>query len=105
MATLLNEADLDPSYYLVFQGALKKWLERSNSLPLSTFVSIVSVAVRGLVDSTVPSTGVSLTLVWTVAHPIVPSTLGEWDAFNQLLVFMDDFDNSVASQHGNILWF
>jgi hypothetical protein len=105
MVTLLNEPESDPSYYLVFQQALKKWLERSDPLRLIDFTTIVSAAVGNLADSTVPSTGTSLSLLWTVTRPIVPSTFEEWDTFNKILSFMDDFDDKVAAQYGNTLWF
>jgi hypothetical protein len=101
MANLLIVIDIDPSYYLVFRGALTKWLERYKRLPLSWISGYVSMTAQSLGKFAVGSTGLSLSLIWTVAHPIVPRTLSEWDTFNRFLDFIRDFDTKVGSGPGN----
>ena len=102
IAYLLNERDLDPTYYSVFRDNLHEWIKRSENGTLHGFVAHVRSELDGLSKSVALSTGISMTLIWEAARPIVPVTLEQWNGRGQLITLLDEFDSRVAFQTGSI---
>jgi midasin (ATPase involved in ribosome maturation) len=100
MARLLNEEHLDPSYYSVFRGLLEDWVKRSSQRHLSGLTTHVQSELHRLSSSVALSTGISMSVIWEVARPAVPSNLDQWNAYDRLLRIVDGFDNAVALQIG-----
>ena len=100
MAYMLNEEDLDPSYYSVFRDLLDEWVARIDAPSLSGFVGHVHSELNGLSHSIALSTGVSMSVIWEVAHARVPSSLEHWKIYDRLITIMDDFESKVAFQTG-----
>jgi midasin (ATPase involved in ribosome maturation) len=100
MARLLNEEHLDPSYYSVFRGLLEEWVKRSTQRHLSGLTTHVQSELHRLSSSVALSTGISMSVIWEVARPTVPSNLDQWNAYDRLLRIVNEFDNTVALQIG-----
>ena|SRR5208282_1768512 len=100
MAYMLNEEDLDPSYYSVFRNLLEEWVSGIDAPSLSRFVNHVRSELNGLSSSIALSTGMSMSVIWDVGHAMVPSSLEHWKIYDRLITFMDDFENKVALQTG-----
>ena len=100
MAYMLNEEDLDPSYYSVFRNLLEEWVSGIDAPSLLRFVSHVRSELNGLSSSIALSTGMSMSVIWEVGHAMVPSSLEHWKIYDRLITFMDDFENKVAFQTG-----
>lgn len=100
MAYMLNEEDLDPSYYSVFRNLLEEWVARIVSPSLSTFVRHVHSELNGLSSSIALSTGMSMSVIWEQGHVMVPSSLERWKVHDRLITIMDNFESKVAFQIG-----
>jgi midasin (ATPase involved in ribosome maturation) len=100
MAQMLNAKDLDPSYYGAFKDILNDWLTRSSAANLVQFTEVVRLELERLSESVALSTGMSMALIWEVARPILPSTEGQWHAFDQLLSLTEALDNNIPFQFG-----
>ena len=100
MASLLNDQHIDPSYYSIFRDSLKEWIQQSQDGQLTGFVTATHTALDGLSKSVTLSTGIGLPSIWEAARPIFPSTLEQWDCYEELVTFLDQFDNQVAFQTG-----
>ena len=100
MAYMLNDEDVDPSYYSVFRNLLEEWVARVDAPSLSAFVSRVQSELNGLSSSIALSTGISMSVIWEVGHAIVPSSLEHWKTYDRLVTLMDDFESRVAFQTG-----
>src|SRR5208282_1376184 len=100
MAYMLNEEDLDPSYYSVFWNLLEEWVARIDAPSLSGFVTHVHSELDGLSSSIALSTGMSMSVIWEVGRAMVPSSLEHWKIYDRLITLMDDFESKVAFQTG-----
>lgn len=103
MALILNEENLDPSYYSVFRDILEAWMEHARSPGLFRFVSHIRSELHGLSNSVALSTGMSMSVIWEEVHPTVPSSLEQWRVYNHLITLMDEFETRVAFQTGMYL--
>lgn len=102
MVQLLNEENLDPSYYIAFRNLLEAWTDRVNASILSDFISQVRSQLKALSNSVELSTGMSMSLIWTMARPCVPSNLEQWGAYDKLTMLIKDFESKVAFQDRTI---
>jgi midasin (ATPase involved in ribosome maturation) len=98
MAQLLNDEDLDPSYYIAFRNLLEGWTARATGPALSGFVNQVRSQLKSLSNTVALSTGVSMPLIWKMARPNVPSSLEQWEAYHELITVMKNFESRVALQ-------
>lgn len=101
MVQILNEENLDPSYYIAFRNLLESWTERVNGSILSGFVTQVRSQLKALSNSVTLSTGISMPLIWNIARPNVPSNLEQWEAYDKLTTFINNFESNVAFQDRN----
>ena len=99
MASLLSEDPTDPSYYTIFREALERWVQRSGQA-LKGFVYHIRPELDNLSTLVTLSTGFSMSVIWEAVHPIVPSTLEQWNSYNQLLALISDFESKVGNQIG-----
>ena len=100
MANLLNEENLDPSYYSVFREILEEWTTRTAAPGLNRFVSCVRSELQSLSNSVALSTGMSVSVIWELVHPPVPSSLEQWKVYDDLIAFMNEFESRVAFRMG-----
>jgi len=100
MAHLLNEENLDPSYFSVFRDILNEWMEHAKGAGLFVFVSQLHSELHGLSTSVELSTGISMSVIWEEVHPTVPSNLQRWQVYDHLSALMTDFENRTAFQIG-----
>jgi midasin (ATPase involved in ribosome maturation) len=105
MAHLLNEENLDPSYFSVFRDILNEWMEHAKGPGLFVFASHVHSELHGLSASVKLSTGISMSVIWQEVHPTVPSNLQQWQVYDHLSAVMTDFENKTAFQIGKRLLF
>jgi midasin (ATPase involved in ribosome maturation) len=98
MVQILNEEDLDPSYYIAFRNLLESWTDRVNGSILSGFMTQVRSQLKALSSSVALSTGISMPLIWNIARPNVPSNLEQWEAYDKLTTLMKNFESKVAFQ-------
>jgi midasin (ATPase involved in ribosome maturation) len=103
MARLLSEDPTDPSYYPIFREALERWAERSGQA-LKEFVHEIRPELDKLSTLVTLSTGFSMPVIWEAVHPIVPSTLEQWNSYNQLLALISDFESKVGNQIGTFFY-
>jgi midasin (ATPase involved in ribosome maturation) len=102
MAYLLSEDPTDPSYYTIFREALEGWVQRSGQA-LKGFVYHIRPELDNLSTLVTLSTGFSMSVIWEAVHPIVPSSLEQWNSYNQLLALISDFESKVGNQIGTLL--
>jgi len=99
MVRLLSEDPTDPSYYTIFREALERWVQRSGQA-LRGLVHEIRPELEKLSTLVVLSTGFSMPVIWEAVHPTVPSTLEQWNSYNQLLALISDFESKVGGQIG-----
>ena len=100
MASVLNEEDLNPSYYSVFRNLLEEWIARVDAPSLSAFVSHVHSGLNEFSGSIALSTGMSMSVIWEAEHGIIPSSLEHWKTYDRLIKLMEDFESKVTFQTG-----
>lgn len=99
MARLLNETHTDPSYYTIFRESLERWTQRSGEALLG-FVDHIGPQLSNLSTLVTLSTGFSMSVIWEAIHPVVPSTLEQWNSYSQLLTLITDFEHKVGHEIG-----
>jgi len=99
MANILNEPDVDQSYYKVFRDLLDAALVRaakgfpSSPISLQNEVSLLgkNVDLR---------TGVCMSAIWEAARPAVPTTLETWIVYDEVSSVIAHFERDTAFQMG-----
>ena len=105
MTLTLNEGDVDPSYYPVFQDLFAEWVVRSEmslseTSSISRFVKCVATGITKISSSVSVTTGKGMNLIWRAIHPCVPSTLELWNIYEKVLGTFNEFGKKFALQVG-----
>lgn len=103
MTCILNESHVDPSYYTIFREYLERWIKKSANAA-DGFVDHTITAIRpwlsDLSSVVTLSTGFGMSMIWEATHPIVASTLEQWNSYSQFLALLNNFENNVGDQIG-----
>lgn len=97
---LIEEEEIDPSFFSVLRDLLGRWIETIDSIKLLSFTTAIQVELSSLSESLALTTGTSMSIIWRSTHPDVPSTLEKWITCDRLLTFANEFATKVAGQIG-----
>ena len=100
MASLLNEENLDSSFYSVFRDILEEWNAQTTAPGLIRFVNQIRSELQNLSNAVMLSTGMSMFVIWELLHPIVASSLDQWKVYDHLITLMNEFESRVAFRIG-----
>lgn len=102
MIAILNDINVDPSYFRVFRDAFCDWSKRITTADLSTLTLPIRRGLEGLSDKLDLSTGMSVNLLWESLRPKLPATQEHWNVYSRLLEAYKELENKVRFQIGKV---
>jgi len=99
MANILNEPDVDQSYYKVFRDLVHSALVRAAKGFPSSFASLQNEV--SLLGKTVDlRTGSCMSAIWEAARPAVPTSRETWIVYEEVLAVIAKFERDVEFRMG-----
>jgi hypothetical protein len=99
MAHILNEAEVDQSYYKVFRDFIEPVFRRAaQGFPSSA--AQLQEDVLNLAQNVDLRTGVCMSAIWQAARPVVPATQETWTIYQEVVSVIEQFERDVAFQMG-----
>ena len=102
MINLLNEADVNPSYYRVFRDIFNEWMKQNDGAGFSTVLASLRPELNALSTDLALSTGLSMQLIWENSRPNLPSTSEHWSTYFGLLSALKEFESKVQFHIGKV---
>jgi len=97
MANILNEPDVDQSYYKVFRDLVHPAVVRAAKAFPSSFASLQNEV--SLLGKTVDlRTGLCMSAIWEAARPALPTSRETWIVYDEVLSVIAKFERDMAFQ-------
>lgn len=98
MASILNEPDVDRSYYKVFGDILKTEISRAKGGIYLTIGFLMNMETLGInVDL---MAGTCMSAIWEVARPWAPTTPETWVVYDEIVSAIAKFEGDTAYYMG-----